>query len=206
MGLTRYRKKRDFSTTSEPRAIPARSGGKLRFVVQKHAASRLHYDFRLEYAGVLKSWAIPKGPSLNPQEKRLAIQVEDHPLAYADFEGIIPQGQYGGGSVLVWDQGTWECSNIQKGLSEGKLEFALHGEKLKGRWSLVRMRGDRRDGKNWLLMKVRDRYASATANILSSSPLSVLSGRGLDEVSAEEISKAELRQPNTTKRSGKQGT
>src|SRR4249919_2408904 len=131
--LDEYRRKRDFRKTPEPHGKrAAQPRGKLSFVVQKHDASHLHYDFRLEWDGVLKSWAVPKGPDLNPANKRLAMQVEDHPLEYGDFEGTIPQGEYGGGTVMLWDQGAWEpVGDAAKGLREGHLKFTLHGQKLK---------------------------------------------------------------------------
>src|SRR6516225_9697564 len=149
MGLREYRQKRDFAKTPEPAGAAgkaARRGkapARLGYVIQKHAARRLHYDFRLELDGVLKSWAVPKGPSLDPQAKRLAVHVEDHPLDYADFEGVIPEGQYGGGTVLVWDTGTWTPldDGPADALRRGSLKFELHGKKLSGRWALVRMGG-----------------------------------------------------------------
>ena len=143
MALTEYRKKRDFRRTPEPSGKKAkRSKGGLRFVVQKHDASRLHYDFRLEMEGVLRSWAVPKGPSLDPSEKRLAVHVEDHPLEYGGFEGVIPEGQYGGGTVLLWDRGTWiPDGDPVEGYRKGRLTFRLEGEKLQGGWNLVRMGG-----------------------------------------------------------------
>src|SRR5688572_17946310 len=139
--LRQYRKKRDFSVTSEPSgAEPAAAEGHS-FVVQKHAASHLHYDFRLEMDGVLKSWAVAKGPSLDPGVRRLAIEVEDHPLAYGGFEGTIPKGQYGGGTVMLWDRGTWHpTEDPHKGLRAGRLKFRLKGKKMKGLWALVRMK------------------------------------------------------------------
>src|SRR5690606_35400731 len=142
MGLEEYRRKRDFKKTPEPRGRKARSKAvERRFVVQKHAARRLHYDFRLELDGVLKSWAVPKGPSLVPAEKRLAAQTEDHPLDYADFEGVIPKGEYGGGTVVVWDRGYWTpIGDPHAGLEKGDLTFDLAGDKLRGRWHLVRMK------------------------------------------------------------------
>ena len=157
--LRTYRAKRKFQITAEPAGKVARRGKReLVFVVQKHTARSLHYDFRLELNGVLKSWAIPKGPSLDPLVKRMAVQVEDHPLEYADFEGEIPAGQYGAGSVIVWDRGKWTpVGNPEDGLRNGKLEFALHGSKLAGKWALIRMR--QRDGErrpSWLLVKQRD--------------------------------------------------
>lgn len=152
MALEEYRRKRNFRKTKEPRGVVRRSDGARTFVVQKHAARTLHYDFRLELDGVLKSWAVPKGPSENPHDKRLAVQVEDHPLSYADFEGEIPAGEYGAGSVELWDRGTWEPHTPpQQGLERGKLSFTLHGERLEGEWSLVRMKGRRSD--QWLLIR-----------------------------------------------------
>src|SRR5258707_10132227 len=149
--LSRYQSKRDFSKTAEPSGdnvvAPAK---RRRFVIQKHAATRLHYDFRLELDGVFKSWAVTRGPSLDTQDKRLAVEVEDHPLEYGDFEGTIPKGQYGGGTVMIWDRGYWipEGSHSpQEGLAAGDLKFSLEGEKLQGSWVLVRMKGDRFGGK-----------------------------------------------------------
>src|SRR5947207_3562025 len=143
MGLQRYHRKRDFGKTPEPKGgLTERRRSGLRFVVQKHAARRLHYDFRLELDGTLKSWAVPKGPSLDPREKRMAVHVEDHPLSYGGFEGVIPPGQYGAGTVIVWDRGTWEpVGDPHAGYRDGKLKFVLRGEKLQGAWTLVRMRG-----------------------------------------------------------------
>src|SRR5262249_55271914 len=141
-GLGEYRRRRDFAVTPEPRGGRGRRGTGLSFVVQKHAARRLHYDFRLELDGVLKSWAVPKGPRLDPADKRLAMQTEDHPIEYGGFEGVIPQGEYGGGTVLLWDHGTWEpVEDAREGMRTGKLKFRLHGEKLHGGWTLVRIRG-----------------------------------------------------------------
>ncbi len=142
--LNTYRKKRDFEKTAEPsgkgKVLPSEAR---RFVIQKHAASRLHYDLRLEFDGVFKSWAVARGPSLDPHDKRLAVEVEDHPLDYGDFEGTIPKGQYGGGTVLLWDRGTWESDDPERGFKKGDLKFTLHGDKLGGSWVLVRMRHDR---------------------------------------------------------------
>jgi bifunctional non-homologous end joining protein LigD len=151
----------------------------LLFVVQKHQGRNLHYDFRLEADGVLKSWAVPKGPSLDPAVKRLAVAVEDHPLAYADFEGTIPEGQYGAGPVMVWDQGTYtpeDSGNVAASLEKGELKFVMHGQKLRGSWVLVRTRNN-----NWLLIKHRDAYASSE-DITRLKPRSVLSGRSLSEI------------------------
>src|SRR5581483_10284953 len=161
--LKKYRAKRDFSKTEEPRGRRrAAQPIARRFVIQKHAASRLHYDFRLELDGVLKSWAVTRGPSVDPADRRLAVHVEDHPLDYGTFEGTIPAGQYGAGTVMVWDRGTWEpVGDARKGYASGKLKFVLHGQNLKGGWTLVRMRGrSEEEGKdNWLLIKERDEFA-----------------------------------------------
>ena len=157
--LTLYRKKRDFEQTAEPSGdVEVAPSKRRRFVIQKHDATRLHYDLRLEYDGVFKSWAVTRGPSLDPRDKRLAVEVEDHPLDYGDFEGTIPKGQYGGGTVQLWDRGYWECDDPERGFKKGDLKFTLHGEKLHGSWVLVRMRHDRNGGKrtNWLLIKHRD--------------------------------------------------
>ena len=163
MGLDEYRRKRDFEKTPEPRGQrQPRPKSELSFVIQKHAASHLHYDFRLELDGVLKSWAVPKGPDLDPANKRLAMQVEDHPLEYGGFEGIIPQGEYGGGTVMLWDRGTWEpLSDLAKGLGDGHLKFILRGEKLQGAWMLVRKGGrSAEEGeRRWFLFKERDQFA-----------------------------------------------
>lgn len=145
MSLTTYYTKRDFTKTKEPKGKLEKSSSI--FVVQKHFAKRLHYDFRLAYEGVLKSWAVPKGPSFDPLDKRLAVMTEDHPLAYANFEGIIPEGSYGAGKVIIWDQGTWEPISI----TSDKWHFKLHGKKMHGEWVLIRFKNDE---KNWLLRKV----------------------------------------------------
>jgi bifunctional non-homologous end joining protein LigD len=193
MGLREYRRKRDFKATPEPPGHVAHDerGPQRTFVVQKHAASRLHYDFRLELEGVLKSWAVPKGPSLDPADKRLAMHVEDHPLEYGEFEGIIPKGQYGGGTVLLWDRGTWEpVGDPHKSYRAGALKFTLNGEKLRGGWTLVRIGAGRRSGddRSWLLNKQRDQHAVAgvAQSIVVSQPTSVATGRSLDEIAAAE--------------------
>ena len=167
MGLTKYRKKRRFDITPEPSGKPRKSTGRLAYVIQKHAASRLHYDFRLELDGVLKSWAVPKGPSTDPADKRLAVEVEDHPLEYGSFEGRIPAGQYGAGTVEIWDRGSWEPEgDPHQGLSNGSLTFTLHGRRLQGRWSLVRMGGRaaaRARTPQWLLIKAREASVNGSA-------------------------------------------
>ena len=187
MALDLYRRKRKFDVTPEPRGKRARAQGNS-FVVQKHAARRLHYDFRLELDGVLKSWAVTKGPSLVAGEKRLAVQVEDHPLEYGEFEGTIPKGQYGGGTVMLWDRGRWiPDGDPHAGYNKGHLSFTLEGEKLKGRWHLVRMRARPRDKhENWLLIKAEDAEArgSADPDILDQDTLSVATRRSLDEIAA----------------------
>ena len=186
--LDAYHKKRDFGVTSEPRGSKTRRKGNS-FVVQKHDASRLHYDFRLELDGVLKSWAVARGPSLVPGEKRLAVHVEDHPLDYGSFEGTIPEGQYGAGTVLVWDRGTWEPEgDPHAGYAKGHLDFTLNGQKLKGKWHLVRMRprhGEKAD--NWLLIKANDAEARTAEDpdILEQEPNSVLTGRSLQDIASD---------------------
>jgi bifunctional non-homologous end joining protein LigD len=189
VALDVYRKKRKFNVTAEPRGGKIKRGGNT-FVVQKHAATRLHYDLRLELDGVMKSWAITRGPSLVPGEKRLAVQTEDHPIEYNEFEGTIPKGEYGGGTVLIWDKGRWEPDNDpHKGLAKGHLDFTLEGEKLHARWHLVRMRrrpGEKRD--NWLLIKSEDDAARSPKDpdILEEMPKSVASGRTLEKIAEAE--------------------
>jgi bifunctional non-homologous end joining protein LigD len=181
--LTTYRAKRNFDVTPEPRGTRAPPGGHL-YTIQKHAARRLHYDLRLELDGVLKSWAITRGPSLNPAEKRLAVRTEDHPIEYAKFEGRIPEG-YGAGTVLLWDQGTWEpVGDPHAGLADGKLVFDLNGERLKGRWALIRFHGRGNDKReNWLLIKEKDDDAvSRDGEITESAKTSVASGRPLEAI------------------------
>lgn len=188
--LAPYRSKRDFNVTKEPRGNTRRSRTCM-FVVQQHHASHMHYDLRLEIDGVLVSWAIPKGPSLNPRIKRLAIMTEDHPRDYASFEGIIPEGQYGAGAVIVWDKGTYKNSKQEDGeripmstcLEEGRIEIELRGKKLKGAFALVRMA--RGDGSDWLLIKMKDEHADARRNITASEPESVKSGMTLKELEKE---------------------
>ena len=185
MALEDYRKKRDFRKTPEPEGVERAPGGSS-YCIQKHAASRLHYDFRLEWGGVLVSWAVPKGPSFDPRDKRLAMKVEDHPVDYGSFEGVIPEGEYGGGTVVLWDRGTWTpLIDPNLGLKKGELKFTLQGEKLAGKWALVKIKGD--DPKAWLLVKDKDDHArpAAELDIVSARPESVVTGRGLAEVAAE---------------------
>lgn len=186
MALEEYKRKRDFKQTPEP---PPKLGkpGQRRFVVQKHRATRLHYDFRLEMEGVLKSWAVPKGPSLDPADKRLAMQVEDHPVSYFDFEGTIPEGNYGAGTVMVWDVGTWEpIGNPSETLRKGDLKFSLNGQKLKGEFALVHIKSRRPDSKGteWLLIKHRDSYVQAGYDI-DKYDYSVLTRRSLKEIAGD---------------------
>lgn len=189
MALEAYRNKRDFKKTAEPKGAEKQETGGRAFVIQKHAARRLHYDLRLEVDGVLRSWAVTRGPSLLPGEKRLAVHVEDHPLEYGDFEGTIPKGEYGGGTVIVWDRGTWTpIGDAEKGYWKGHLDFELQGEKLGGRWHLVRMAGKRREKReNWLLIKGDDGFARGAddPDILEDRPESVMTGRVIAEVEDE---------------------
>src|SRR5580698_4347598 len=187
MSLEKYVAKRDFTKTAEPKAGKSKSKDQLLFVIQKHDASRLHYDFRLEMGGVLKSWAIPKGPSTDPKVKRLAMMVEDHPFDYRNFEGIIPKGEYGGGTVIVWDEGTYEPIEEIKGkkaqekhllqqLKSGSLKIKLHGEKLEGEYALVKTHGMGENG--WLLIKHNDQFASTKD--ITKEDKSVLSGKTIE--------------------------
>ena len=186
MGLEEYRRKRDFKRTPEPPPARGKVGKDVRaYLIQKHDATRLHYDFRLELDGVLLSWAVTRGPSLNPADKRLAVRTEDHPLSYGTFEGTIPKGQYGGGTVMMWDEGTWAPrGDPRAGLKKGHLSFVLHGERLKGGWDLIRMRGDGKR-ENWLLIKENDkaaRHNGAASDRLEGLTSSVASGRSMDEI------------------------
>ncbi|HEX5227134.1 MAG TPA: DNA polymerase ligase N-terminal domain-containing protein [Bryobacteraceae bacterium] len=188
--LGEYRKKRDFEVTTEPKGVRPRSNGAdaLLYVIQKHQASHLHYDFRLEWRGVLLSWAVPKGPSLDPSTKRLATRVEDHPVEYGGFEGIIPEGEYGGGTVMLWDRGTWspEVDDVDAALEKGDLKFTLAGKKLRGSWVLVRTKlGYGGSAKpQWLLIKHRDKYAAA-GDIEKEQPKSVLTRRLLADIARD---------------------
>ncbi|HMI87006.1 MAG TPA: non-homologous end-joining DNA ligase [Polyangiaceae bacterium] len=182
MGLQRYREKRDFAVTPEP-AGGERSKTGFSYVIQKHAASHLHYDFRLELDGVLLSWAVPKGPSLDPKVRRLAMQTEDHPIDYGGFEGTIPQGEYGGGTVMVWDRGTWEpLEDPRKSYAKGHLRFALHGDKLRGAWHLVRTGKASDEKKGWLLFKSQDDEARASGSIVEELQDSAATGRTLEQI------------------------
>lgn len=199
--LADYKAKRDFGKTPEPKAKREKARGNS-FVIQKHAARRTHFDFRLEHDGVLKSWAVTKGPSLDPSQKRLAVRTEDHPLEYGGFEGVIPKGEYGGGPVMIWDEGTWEpIGDPDEGLAKGDLKFKLHGTRLKGDWVLVRMKKDRTGGKreNWLLIKKRDEYARDGEEPTEEYLTSVRSGRSMDEIETGDVpvwtSKAQKKTP-----------
>lgn len=191
--LEKYRAKRDFRISPEPKGIvKKRRGREPIFVIQKHDASHLHYDFRLEINGVLKSWAIPKGPSTDPRVKRLAIETEDHPLDYAYFEGTIPEGEYGAGTVMIWDIGIYEDIKETNGTiipmeqcyQEGHIEVFLHGTKLEGGYALTRFRG-KEENPQWLLIKMKDNYADARKNPVSSQPDSAVTGRSLKEIAKE---------------------
>src|SRR5215469_6930694 len=195
--LARYRSMRDFNVTAEPSGASEKGqkqGEGLPFCVQKHAASHLHYDFRLGWNGVLKSWAVAKGPSYVTADKRLAVQVEDHPMEYGGFEGIIPKGQYGGGTVMVWDQGTWHPqaghTDVDAGLRDGSLKFILHGAKLKGKWALIRMGGTwaREKQPNWLLIKEHDNFERRADEtpVTEAEPNSALTGRTMEEIAHSE--------------------
>jgi DNA ligase D-like protein (predicted 3'-phosphoesterase) len=195
--LSEYAKKRDFTVTPEPddsSGRPEHFGEEPIFVIQKHDASRLHYDLRLEWDSVLKSWAIPKGPSRDPAEKRLAIPTEDHPLQYAEFEGVIPEDEYGGGTVMVWDIGSYRNLKKEEGLTVGKavedghITFWLTGGKLKGGFALTRT-GSQGNRESWLLVKMRDEHAVEPDDVLRSQPHSVLTGRSLEEITEDEESK-----------------
>jgi bifunctional non-homologous end joining protein LigD len=203
MKLNEYRKKRNFAATPEPQGAGSaeKKGKSLIYAIQKHMATHLHYDLRLEWRGVLLSWAVPKGPSLDPAVKRLAMQTEDHPVEYADFEGVIPAGQYGAGTVMLWDKGTWqpESADVDASLQAGEIKFTLQGKKLQGSWVLVHTRGF---GSNparstWLLIKHRDQYAS-TKDVTQEEPRSVASQRLLAEIARDgggDIERASMGDP-----------
>ncbi len=185
--LKKYRSMRRFNETPEPSGAETRGRTKFPiFVIQKHHASRLHYDFRLEMEGVLKSWAVPKGPSYDPGVKRLAVMTEDHPYDYARFEGVIPEGNYGAGNVIIWDEGLWEFiepgDDPVKALAAGKLAFRLYGKKMFGEWALVKIKGRSPKGNEWLLLKHRDEFANADVDVTAVAPRSVVSNRLVDEV------------------------
>src|SRR5690554_948160 len=181
--LKKYNQKRNFERTFEPKGETENSELDLRFVVQHHIARRDHYDLRLEWSGVLLSWAVPKGPSYNTREKRLAIQVEEHPLEYRNFEGTIPKGEYGGGVVMLWDEGFWEpYDEVEEGLREGMLKFTLKGSRLKGRWALIRLKEKAGEKKShWLLLKEKDEYAK-TMDGISGFTTSIRTGRTMTEI------------------------
>jgi bifunctional non-homologous end joining protein LigD len=188
--LAEYRRKRDFTRTAEPRGGRAARTKKLAFVIQKHAASSLHFDLRLELDGVMKSWAVPKGPSLDPSVKRLAMQVEDHPIEYNVFEGTIPQGEYGGGTVMVWDKGTYEyggkdpdpIEGLRRGYEKGDFKFVLNGKRLNGSWVLVRTRRGDPKRAQWLLIKHRDDFAEPGSDIVAEATTSAATGRTMEEI------------------------
>jgi bifunctional non-homologous end joining protein LigD len=186
--LKKYKQMRDFGDTPEPAGGKPKKGKRPIFVIQKHQASHLHYDFRLEMEGVLKSWAVPKGPSYDPGMKRLAMMTEDHPYDYASFEGVIPEGNYGAGNVIIWDQGEWEFvepgDDPVKAVKSGKLTFRMYGRKMFGEWALVRIAGRDRSskGNEWLLLKHRDEFANADVDVTTVAPRSVVSNRTVEEV------------------------
>jgi DNA ligase D-like protein (predicted 3'-phosphoesterase) len=191
MSLKEYEKKRDFKKTAEPKGRrKKRKSGNPIFVVQKHDASRLHYDFRLEVDDVLKSWAVPKGPSNDPSQKRLAVPTEDHPMEYADFEGVIPEGEYGAGTVMVWDTGTYETIPDEEGedplpptesFERGQMKIRLHGKKMKGDWVIVNMKGK----DEWLLIKKKDNHTGNKDSLTRNHPKSAVSGKTLDEIAED---------------------
>jgi len=187
--LAEYNAKRDFSRTAEPAGkVPKPRGKTLHFVIQKHAASHLHYDFRLELDGVMKSWAVPKGPSLDPTVRRLAMEVEDHPISYNTFEGTIPKGEYGGGTVMLWDRGTYEAddeggaASLRRGYEKGELRFVMHGERLRGGFVLARLRRPGRP--QWLLIKRRDDHADDARDITAEETRSIVTKRTMDQIAS----------------------
>jgi bifunctional non-homologous end joining protein LigD len=215
--LGEYRRKRDFSKTKEPagdllatarkqQSPRTKKQPKLQFVVQKHAASHLHFDFRLELDGVMKSWAVPKGPSYDPTVRRLAMEVEDHPIEYNTFEGTIPQGEYGGGTVMLWDRGTYEAEDgggiesLRDGYARGDLKFVLHGQRLEGAWVLVRMKRPGRP--QWLLIKHRDEYATSERDVVDEVTTSVATGRTMDDITAGKKARASKTARPTARKKG----
>jgi len=201
--LKKYREMRDFGATPEPSGgTPKRTKLPI-FVIQKHQASHLHYDFRLEMEGVLKSWAVPKGPSYDPTVKRLAMMTEDHPYDYAAFEGVIPTGQYGGGNVIIWDNGTFELTEPDdgvKGIKQGKLAFKMFGKKMFGEWALVKIRGRSPKGNEWLLLKHRDEFANDKVDVTELAPQSVISGKRVEEI-GDSKNVWQSNRPGTSRRS-----
>jgi bifunctional non-homologous end joining protein LigD len=210
--LAEYHRKRNFEKTPEPAGTAERTRrGALQFVIQKHAASSLHFDFRLELDGVMKSWAVPKGPSLDPAVKRLAIQVEDHPIEYNTFEGTIPEGEYGGGTVMLWDRGTYTedepsanpLAELRRGYESGELAFVLEGERLHGAWALIRTRRGAQKQQQWLLVKRRDDDAVAGSDVVAEYTTSVATGRTMEEIAAgaakHSTSEPTARKPGTSK-------
>jgi bifunctional non-homologous end joining protein LigD len=186
--LKKYKDMRDFGDTPEPSGGKAKRGKRPIFVIQKHAASHLHYDFRLEMEGVLKSWAVPKGPSYDPSVKRLAMMTEDHPYDYASFEGVIPEGNYGAGNVIIWDQGTFELTEPEdgvKGIKQGKLAFKMYGKKMFGEWALVKIHGRSPKGNEWLLLKHRDQYANEEIDVTAVASRSVVSNKEVEDIGGE---------------------
>src|SRR5262245_10952155 len=199
--LQTYRAKRRFAETPEPKGRKSRRAG-WRYLIQKHDATRLHYDFRLELDGVLKSWAVTRGPSLNPKDKRLAIRTEDHPVDYGSFEGVIPPGNYGAGTVMLWDRGRWEpIGDPHEGLERGKLVFRLRGERLRGEWALIRLRTRKREKReSWLLIKATDEQADEDRDLLAEFDTSVETGRDLSAIGTDETSRVHVSNRTTKKR------
>lgn len=207
--LAEYKRKRDFKKTKEPAGAAVTSRKRaLRFVVQKHAASRLHFDFRLELDGVMKSWAVPKGPSYDPKVRRLAMEVEDHPIEYNKFEGTIPEGEYGGGTVMLWDRGTYKAEGgggveeLREGYERGDLKIVLHGKRLLGGWVLVRMRRDDNSRNQWLLIKHRDEFASSKLDVVAKAVTSVKSDKTMAQIAngTAKPAKAKKRAKTATRR------
>jgi bifunctional non-homologous end joining protein LigD len=190
--LAEYRRKRDFSRTAEPRGGRRVAARKLAYVIQKHAARNVHFDLRLELDGVMKSWAVPKGPSRDPAVKRLAMEVEDHPIEYNSFEGTIPEGEYGGGTVMIWDRGTYRydgeeadpIEGLRRGYAKGDFKFVLQGKRLKGSWVLVRTRRGSPRRQQWLLFKHRDQFAEPGSDVVAKYDTSAVTGRTMDEIAA----------------------